>query len=110
MPAMTPTPSTSGPLQGIRILDMATVVAAPFAATLCGDMGAEVTKLELPDGSDTLRHMLPVMGPHALFWKVTNRGKRGITLDVRKPEGKALFLKMTRQYLQGLFALGHWSL
>ena len=73
---------------------MATVLAAPFAATLCGDMGAEVTKLELPDGSDTLRHMLPIMGEHALFWKVTNRGKRGITLDVRRPEGKALFLKM----------------
>jgi crotonobetainyl-CoA:carnitine CoA-transferase CaiB-like acyl-CoA transferase len=73
---------------------MATVVAAPFAATLCGDMGAEVTKLELPDGSDTLRHMLPVMGQHSLFWKVTNRGKRGITLDVRKPEGRALLLKM----------------
>jgi len=92
---MTATPSsTSGPLQGIRILDMATVVAAPFAATLCGDMGAEVTKLELPDGSDTLRHMLPVMGQHSLFWKVTNRGKRGITLDVRKPEGRALLLKM----------------
>jgi len=61
---------------------------------LCGDMGAEVTKLELPDGSDTLRHMLPVMGQHSLFWKVTNRGKRGITLDVRKPEGRALLLKM----------------
>jgi crotonobetainyl-CoA:carnitine CoA-transferase CaiB-like acyl-CoA transferase len=87
-------PATTGPLKGIRILDMATVVAAPFAATLCGDLGAEVTKLELPDGSDTLRYMLPVMGEHPLFWKVTNRGKRGITLDVRKLEGKALFLKM----------------
>jgi crotonobetainyl-CoA:carnitine CoA-transferase CaiB-like acyl-CoA transferase len=87
-------PATTGPLKGIRILDMATVVAAPFAATLCGDLGAEVTKLELPDGSDTLRYMLPVMGEHPLFWKVTNRGKRGITLDVRKPEGKALFLKL----------------
>ena len=43
--------------------------------------------VELPDGSDTLRYMLPVMGEHPLFWKVTNRGKRGITLDVRKPEG-----------------------
>ena len=98
---MTPsdTPATStGPLQGIRILDMATVVAAPFAATLCGDLGAEVTKLELPDGSDTLRHMLPVMGEHSLFWKVTNRGKRGITLDVRKPEGRALLLKMLPRY------------
>jgi crotonobetainyl-CoA:carnitine CoA-transferase CaiB-like acyl-CoA transferase len=84
----------SGPLQGLRILDMATVVAAPFAATLCGDLGATVTKLELPDGSDTLRHMLPIMDEHALFWKVTNRGKRGISLDVRKPEGRALLLKI----------------
>ncbi|WP_028604876.1 CaiB/BaiF CoA transferase family protein [Ottowia thiooxydans] len=91
-------PASTGPLQGLRILDMATVLAAPFAATLCGDLGAEVTKLELPDGSDTLRHMLPVMGEHALYWKVTNRGKRGISLDVRKPEGRALFLKMLPQY------------
>lgn len=93
-----PTPSSTGPLQGVRILDMATVLAAPFAATLCGDLGAEVTKLELPDGSDTLRHMLPVMGEHALYWKVTNRGKRGISLDVRKPEGRALFLKLLPRY------------
>ncbi|RJF95539.1 CaiB/BaiF CoA transferase family protein [Noviherbaspirillum saxi] len=84
------TPAASGPLSGIRILDMATVLAAPFSATLCGDMGAEVIKLELPDGSDSLRTLAPV----DLFWKVTNRGKKGITLDVRKPEGKALFLKL----------------
>ncbi|MFP5475003.1 MAG: CoA transferase, partial [Gammaproteobacteria bacterium] len=49
-----------GPLHGLRILDMATVVAAPFAATLCADLGAEVTKLELPDGSDALRSLAPV--------------------------------------------------
>jgi crotonobetainyl-CoA:carnitine CoA-transferase CaiB-like acyl-CoA transferase len=73
---------------------MATVIAAPFAATLCADLGASVTKLELPDGSDTLRHMLPILDEHALFWKVTNRGKRGISLDVRKPEGRALLLKL----------------
>jgi len=42
--------------------------------------------------------MLPVMGKHSLFWKVTNRGKRGITLDVRKPEGRALLLKMLPSY------------
>jgi crotonobetainyl-CoA:carnitine CoA-transferase CaiB-like acyl-CoA transferase len=84
------TSPASGPLSGIRILDMATVLAAPFSATLCGDMGAEVIKLELPDGSDSLRTLAPV----DLFWKVTNRGKKGLTLDVRKPEGKALFLKL----------------
>lgn len=88
------TSSMRGPLRGVRILDMATVVAAPFAATLCGDMGAEVVKLELPDGKDPLRSLAPVMDDHALFWKVTNRGKKGISLDVRKPEGRELFLKL----------------
>jgi hypothetical protein len=58
-------------------------------------MGAEVTKLELPDGSDTLRHMLPVMGEHSLFWKVTNRGKRFATLDMRQPAGAALLLRLS---------------
>ncbi|MGH8784468.1 MAG: CaiB/BaiF CoA transferase family protein [Cupriavidus necator] len=84
----------SGPLSGVRILDMATVVAAPFSSTLCADLGADVVKLELPDGSDSLRTLAPVKNEHALFWKVTNRGKRGITLDVRKPEGRELLLRM----------------
>jgi crotonobetainyl-CoA:carnitine CoA-transferase CaiB-like acyl-CoA transferase len=82
------------PLRGVRILDMATVLAAPFAATLCGDMGAEVVKLELPQGNDALRGLAPVHEGHALFWKTANRGKKGISLDVRKPEGRALFLKL----------------
>lgn len=86
------------PLQGIRILDMATVLAAPFSATLCGDMGAEVVKLELPHGNDALRGLAPVYGEHALFWKTANRGKKGISLDVRKPEGRALFLKLIETF------------
>jgi crotonobetainyl-CoA:carnitine CoA-transferase CaiB-like acyl-CoA transferase len=81
-------------LEGVRILDMATVLAAPFAATLCADLGAEVTKLELPDGADPLRRLAPVQDGHALWWKVANRGKRGITLDVRKPAGRELFLRL----------------
>ncbi|WP_028602388.1 CaiB/BaiF CoA transferase family protein [Ottowia thiooxydans] len=87
--------NTAGyPLKGVRILDMATVIAAPFAATLCGDMGAEVVKLELPIGNDPLRSLAPVHEGHALFWKTTNRGKKGISLDVRKAEGRELFLKL----------------
>jgi len=93
----TETPHT-GPLAGVRILDMATVIAAPFAATLCADLGAEVVKLELPDGSDPLRTLAPVKGSHALHWKTTNRGKRGITLDVRKPPGKALLLSLLARF------------
>ena len=80
-------------LEGIRILDLSTVIAAPFAATLCADLGAAVTKIELPDGSDALRGLAPTTPEHALYWKAVNRGKRGITLDVRTPRGKELFLK-----------------
>ena len=86
--------SSDYPLHGVRILDMATVLAAPFAATLCGDMGAEVVKLELPQGNDALRGLAPVHEGHALFWKTANRGKQGISLDVRKPAGRELFLRL----------------
>jgi crotonobetainyl-CoA:carnitine CoA-transferase CaiB-like acyl-CoA transferase len=52
--------TSKGALSGVRILDMATVLAAPFGATLCADHGADVVKLELPDGSDPLRGLQPV--------------------------------------------------
>jgi len=87
-----------GPLRGVRILDMATVVAAPLAGTLCADMGAEVIKVELPQGGDALRTLAPVWQGHALFWKVANRGKQGITLDVRQAQGRELFLRMLPQF------------
>ncbi len=86
--------STGQPRRGVRILDMATVLAAPFAATLCGDLGAEVVKLELPQGNDALRGLAPVHEGRALFWKTANRGKQGISLDVRQPEGRELFLRL----------------
>jgi len=85
-------------LRGVRILDLATVVAAPFAGTLCADMGAEVIKVELPDGGDALRSLAPVWQGHELFWKVANRGKKGITLDVRQPAGREVFLRMLPQF------------
>lgn len=91
-------PVTQGPLDGIRILDMATVIAAPFSASLCADMGAEVVKLELPEGNDPLRSLAPTTTEHALFWKVSNRGKKGVSLDVRKPEGRALFLELIQTF------------
>ncbi|MGY2487163.1 CaiB/BaiF CoA transferase family protein [Cupriavidus sp. CP313] len=96
--AVSPDAHCTGPLGGLRILDMATVVAGPFSATLCADMGADVVKLELPDGSDPLRGLEPVTEDHALYWKVTNRGKRGISLDVRTPRGREIFLRLLPQF------------
>jgi len=73
---------------------MATVLAAPLGATLCADHGADVVKLELPEGGDALRGLEPVENGVPLWWKVANRGKRGITLDVRKGVGRELFLRL----------------
>lgn len=95
---MTTEQNSKGALHGVRILDMATVLAAPVGATLCADHGAEVIKLELPDGSDALRGLQPVKAGSPLWWKVANRGKKGITLDVRKPEGRELFLEMISSF------------
>ncbi|MHA7599340.1 CaiB/BaiF CoA transferase family protein [Alicycliphilus sp. T452] len=97
-PHMTSPSSSNGALHGVRILDMATVLAAPVGATLCADHGAEVVKLELPDGSDALRALQPVKDGVPLWWKVANRGKRGITLDVRQPEGRDVFLRLIARF------------
>ena len=96
--SMTSSSSNRGALAGVRILDMATVLAAPSGATLCADHGADVVKLELPDGSDALRHMQPIQDGSPLWWKVANRGKHGITLDVRKPRGRELLLSMLARF------------
>jgi len=81
----------TGPLAGLRVLDISTVVAGPFAAALLADYGADVLKVEMPGVGDALRALAPHKGGVPLWWKVTNRNKRGITLDLRKPEGLELF-------------------
>jgi crotonobetainyl-CoA:carnitine CoA-transferase CaiB-like acyl-CoA transferase len=83
-----------GPLRGLRVLDIATIVAGPMAGSLMADFGAEVIKLELPGVGDGLRGFPPFREGKPLWWKVTNRGKFFGCLDLRKPEGKALFLRM----------------
>ena len=71
----------SGPLVGLRILDLSTVVAGPFAATLLADLGADVIKVELPGKGDPLRELAPHKNDVSLWWKVTNRNS-GKVLDV----------------------------
>lgn len=83
-----------GPLKGLKVLDIATIIAGPMAGTLMADFGAEVVKLELPGLGDGLRGFPPFREGKSLWWKVTNRGKYFGTLDLRVPEGKELFLRM----------------
>ncbi len=88
----------SGPLAGLRILDISTIVAGPFASTLLADLGAEVLKVEMPVTGDALRRLAPHKDGVPLWWKVTNRNKRGITLDLRKPDGKALLGRLVAEH------------
>lgn len=84
----------SGPLEGLKVLDIATIVAAPFAATLLADYGADVLKLEMPGQGDGVRAFPPFKNGKPLWWKTVNRNKKFATLDLRKPEGVALFKRM----------------
>jgi crotonobetainyl-CoA:carnitine CoA-transferase CaiB-like acyl-CoA transferase len=76
------------PLSGIRVLDMATFVAAPFAASTLAEFGAEVIKIERPDGGDPWRRYgTPKDGGDTLAWKTEARNKSSVTLNLRAPEG-----------------------
>ena len=85
---------TGPPLVGVRVLDLGTRVAAPFAATLLADFGAEVIKVELPKTGDFMRTIGPFADGYSLFWAVEGRGKKSITLDLRRPEGQALLKRL----------------
>jgi crotonobetainyl-CoA:carnitine CoA-transferase CaiB-like acyl-CoA transferase len=88
----------TGPLAGLRVLDISTVIAGPFAATMLADLGADVLKVEIPGAGDALRRLAPHKEGVPLWWKVTNRNKKGITLDLRKPEGKALLGRLVAKH------------
>jgi len=88
--------ASSGPLAGLRILDLSTVVAGPLASGLLADYGADVVKVEMPGRGDALRSLAPHKDGVSLWWKVTNRNKKGITLDLRRPEAREVLAPLVR--------------
>ena len=89
-------PSSNKPLTGVRVIDAGNMVAAPFATELLGDFGAEIIKIEHPVNGDGQRRLEPIKDGIPLWWKVTGRNKRCVTLNLSKPEGAAVFKDLVR--------------
>ncbi|AIJ16421.1 CoA transferase [Streptomyces violaceoruber] len=84
----------SPPLTGLRVLDLATLFAGPLAATMLGDFGAEVIKVEHPTRPDPSRGHGPSKDGVGLWWKLLGRNKHTITLDLSKPAGRTTLLRL----------------
>ncbi len=90
---MTDDTRTPLPLEGIRVIDVATIIASPFCATILGEFGAEVLKVEHPVGGDPLRKFgTPTpRGGDTITWLSEGRNKKSVTVDLHAPEGKEVF-------------------
>jgi crotonobetainyl-CoA:carnitine CoA-transferase CaiB-like acyl-CoA transferase len=79
----------TGPLSGVRIIDLSAQYSGPIATGLLADQGADVIKIETIGGGDGVRHTQPARGGLSAMFAHINRNKRSVALDIRKPEGKA---------------------
>src|SRR5512134_2324770 len=83
-----------GPLDGVRLLDVSTAVLGPWAAQMLGDMGADVIKVEPPEG-DMTRQLGPARNPGmGAFYLGCNRNKRSLVLNLKRPDGRAALLRL----------------
>ena len=82
-------------LEGIRVLDLTRALAGPFCTLMLGDYGADVIKIEIPGTGDDTRHWgPPFIGEESAYFLSINRNKRSLTLNMRDPEAKEIFLKL----------------
>src|SRR5207237_6214723 len=81
-------------LSGVTVLDLATYLAAPVCATLLGEFGADVVKVEQPGVGDDLRRLGRATGGNSYWWLVEARNKKSITCNLRDPEGQALIKRL----------------
>jgi len=87
------------PMQGVRVLDVATFIAAPYTAAILGEFGAEVIKVEQPGGGDPFRRFgtATALDDCSLAWLSEARNKKSVTLNLRKPEGAAIFKRLVEK-------------
>ncbi|EME19153.1 CaiB/BaiF CoA transferase family protein [Rhodococcus triatomae] len=87
-------PDAIGPLQGCRVLDLSRLVSGGHCGMVLADLGADVIKIERPDGGDELRHGR--IAGVAAFWTVYNRNKRSVSLNLKSPEGREVLLELVK--------------
>ncbi|RJE58083.1 CoA-transferase [Burkholderia mallei] len=91
--------ATPGPLAGVKVLELGTLIAGPFAARLLAEFGAQVIKIEDPNGGDPLRKwrkLYPEAGGTSLWWAVQARNKKSVTINLKSDEGKEIVRRLAR--------------
>ncbi|MBI4505091.1 MAG: CoA transferase [Chloroflexi bacterium] len=83
-------------LSGVRVVDLASWIAAPFAATLLAEFGAEVIKVEHPQRGDAQRGLQPFLDDHSLYWSVCARNKKCVTCDLSTPQGQEIVKQLAK--------------
>jgi formyl-CoA transferase len=86
--------SSAGPLSGVKVIELGTLIAGPFCARLLAEFGADVIKIEAPDGGDQIRGWRKMYEGTSLWWYVQARNKKSLTLNLREPEGQAIVRKL----------------
>jgi formyl-CoA transferase len=98
---MTKTPTSqknaSGPLAGVRVIELGQLIAGPFCGKTLADFGAEVIKIEPPGKGDPLRKWRMLKNGNSVWWEVQSRNKQSVTLDLTKPEGQDILRALVKE-------------
>lgn len=82
------------PLAGLKVIELGTLITGPFASRICAEFGAEVIKVESPDGGDPLRKWRKLYEGTSLWWFVQARNKKSLTLNLKHPDGLAVLKQL----------------
>ncbi|MDB5752100.1 MAG: putative caiB/baiF CoA-transferase family protein [Ramlibacter sp.] len=94
---MDSTTERTGPLRGLRVIELGSLIAGPFAGKTLADFGAQVVKIEPPGTGDPLRQWRTPQGLTSVWWHVQSRGKQSVAIDLRQPQGQALVRRLAAE-------------
>lgn len=85
-----------GPLSGVKVIELGQLIAGPFCTRILAEFGADVIKIESPNGGDPLRQWRKLYGDNSLWWLVQARNKQSVTLNLKAPEAQAIVRQLAR--------------